>query len=133
MSKPDLRTSACCLLLLALQLSAAQSDFWLSERGLYKVSFESSLDPIEINRIHEWVLHVETAHGEAVDDAELTIEGGMPAHDHGLPTRPRVTEVLGNGDYRIQGMRFHMNGAWRIEVTIEVGEQVDRVAIDLQL
>jgi len=57
----------------------------------------------------------------------------MPLHDHGLPTRPRVTEELGNGDYRLQGMRFHMTGAWEITLLIRAGETEDTVVISLKL
>lgn len=110
--------------------SATNTDSWESSRGLYRVSFTSSLDPVEINRIHEWVLHIETAAGEAVGNATLSISGGMPEHDHGLPTAPRVTQNLGDGDYRVQGLRFHMPGAWLLEITIDDGVQTDTVAID---
>lgn len=87
----------------------------------------------EINRMHSWILHIETADGATVEGAKVVVEGGMPKHDHGLPTKPRVTEELGDGDYKLEGMRFHMRGYWEISVTIatEKGESV--VVIPLQL
>lgn len=105
---------------------------WLSERGVYELSFESSLQPIEINQIHTWVLHITTA-GVPVLNAKLSVGGGMPAHDHGLPTRPRISEELGNGDYRLEGMRFHMSGAWEVSIEIEANGKTDSVLIALQL
>ena len=105
---------------------------WVSERGIYEVSFESSLQPIEINQIHTWVLHI-TAKGVPVVNAEVSVVGGMPAHDHGLPTRPRVREEFGDGDYRLEGMRFHMSGAWEISIEIEANGKTDTVIIALQL
>ena len=57
----------------------------------------------------------------------------MPAHDHGLPTRPRVTEELGNGDYRLEGMRFHMGGYWEIRVSVTTGDGESVVMIPLTL
>lgn len=106
---------------------------WLSEGGSYKVSYQSSITPVEINRIHEWVLHVETGDGAVVEGAEITIEGGMRVHDHGLPTRPRVTAYLGDGNYRVQGVRFHMAGEWQIVVTIRIDGHVDSAEIELEL
>ncbi|MCH7822540.1 MAG: FixH family protein [Proteobacteria bacterium] len=106
---------------------------WVSDSGLYKVSYTSSLEPIEINRIHEWLLHIETIDGDDVENAEITIVGGMPAHDHGLPTRPRVTEHQGDGNYRVQGIRFHMSGDWEIEITLKIGDRADNVSIELTL
>ncbi|MDH3350592.1 MAG: FixH family protein [Gammaproteobacteria bacterium] len=112
--------------------SADAAGEWVSARGIYEVSFESSLVPIEINRIHSWTLHV-TAQGQAVTDAVLSVVGGMPAHDHGLPTRPRVTEELGDGDYRLEGMRFHMRGDWEVAITIEADGKTDTVLVLLSL
>lgn len=105
---------------------------WVSERGVYQVRFESSLKPIEINRIHSWVLHV-TADGEPVTAAAMTVSGGMPAHDHGLPTSPRITEELDQGKYRLDGMRFHMRGEWEVTVEIEADGKRDTVVIALTL
>jgi hypothetical protein len=111
---------------------AEEAREWVSERGVYELSYESSLEPIEINRIHTWVLHITTA-GEPVLNARLSVGGGMSAHDHGLPTRPRISEELGNGDYRLEGMRFHMRGAWEVSIEIEANGKVDTVMIALQL
>jgi len=112
---------------------AEEPTSWTSKRGLFTVSYVSSVEPITINRMHEWVLHIETADGAAVSTAELSIAGGMPAHDHGLPTRPRVTENLGDGDYRVKGLRFHMAGEWLLEITIDDGERTDTVTVMLSL
>jgi hypothetical protein len=58
----------------------------LTDNGLYHISFTSAFDPIAINQIHSWTLHVETADGQPVDNAEIVVNGGMPQHGHGLPT-----------------------------------------------
>ena len=121
------------LIALTAQGWAGEPDTWASDRGLFRVSFTSSIHPLEINRIHEWVVHVETAAGDVVEGATLQVSGGMPKHDHGLPTSPRVTADLGNGDYRVQGLRFHMTGAWLINITIDDGMHTDQVAIDFVL
>lgn len=113
--------------------AAAESRFWNCESGLYRLGYTSALAPIQINEIHAWTLHVETADGAPVADADVTLEGGMPVHDHGLPTHPRVTEYLGDGDYRVEGMRFHMRGEWEISVTIRAapGRDVCRISLEL--
>jgi hypothetical protein len=93
----------------------------------------SQLDPIAINQIHNWTLHVETADGQPVENAEITVDGGMPQHDHGLPTAPQVTQDLGNGDYLVEGLRFHMDGWWEIMFVIESASQSDGVTFNLLL
>jgi hypothetical protein len=128
------RTAAAvvALLLLCAPISDALADEWVSSRGVYTVSFESSLEPIEINRIHAWILHI-TSDGEPVTGASLAVSGGMPAHDHGMPTRPRVTAELGNGHYRLEGMRFHMGGDWEVSIEIKANGKSDTVVVTLAL
>ena len=52
-------------------------------------------------------------------DAAITVDGDMPQHGHGLPTRPQVTKHLGNGDYLVEGMKFQMGGWWVVDFTID--------------
>jgi hypothetical protein len=99
----------------------------------FTVSYSTPGGPVEINRMHSWILHVEDESGEPVEGAEIEVEGGMPAHDHGLPTAPRVTEELGNGDYRLDGVRFHMRGLWQMYFTIRSEGSEETVVISLEL
>ncbi len=105
----------------------------LSAAGIFQVSFSSRLQPMTINRMHSWVLHVETAAGDPVEGAEIQVGGGMPEHDHGLPTSPRVTRELGAGDYLVEGMKFHMHGAWQVTFAISTEEATDSVLFDVEL
>jgi len=122
----SLKAFVLCLLLASVQ---ADESSWTSQRGLYVVSYQSELDPLQINKLHAWVLHIENADGNAVIGAHIKVSGGMPTHNHGLPTYPRVTEELGDGDYRLDGMRFHMNGAWEITIAITVDGKTDIVIV----
>ncbi|MGI9305131.1 MAG: FixH family protein [Gammaproteobacteria bacterium] len=101
--------------------------------GLFQVSFDSKLDPIAINQIHSWVVHVRTDEGLPVDDAKISVVGGMPQHHHGMPTVPTATQYLGNGDYLVEGMKFHMNGQWQVTVTVDKLGRNDSVTFDLEL
>ncbi|MES2626279.1 MAG: FixH family protein [Pseudomonadota bacterium] len=112
----------------------ADSPNWLSESGNIKLSFSSAVEPLPLNRIHEWTLHLETLSGVPIENAKVYIKGGMPAHNHGLPTDPVVTQYLGNGNYRVEGVRFHMQGDWVLEVSITDGNnQHDTVLVSLTL
>ena len=84
------------------------------------VNYSSNIEPIAINVMHEWILTIESADGYPVTNADVAVEGGMPEHNHGLPTQPKVTKNLGNGRYLLQGVRFHMSGFWEMKVTIRV-------------
>jgi hypothetical protein len=86
-----------------------------------------------VNQIHDWVLHLETADGRPVEDARLSISGDMPAHGHGLPTAPEVSDNLGGGDYQVSGMKFQMAGSWEVYVDVQADGVSDRVVIPLEL
>lgn len=119
----------CCLL-----SSAAADDMdWVSQNGLFVVRYQSESEPPQINTLHTWQIHIEDTAGEAVTDASMAVSGGMPLHNHGLPTRPRVTAELGDGNYEIGGMRFHMAGSWEITLNITADGATDTVVIKLML
>lgn len=122
------------LLLLSVPTVLAQTrpDTFQSDNGHFRVSYESQLEPIAINRIHSWTLHVSTAEGAPVTNAVLTIEGGMPEHNHGLATAPSIAPA-GDGEYQLQGLRFHMPGYWELELNITDGNVSDKVIIPLEL
>jgi hypothetical protein len=105
----------------------------LTVNGLYRVSFVSQTDPIAINEIHSWTLHVETADGRPVDNGDIRVDGGMPQHGHGLPTQPQVTQNLGNGDYLVEGLKFQMPGWWEVKFDITAESQTDTITFNLVL
>ena len=91
----------------------------MSARGLYRIRYAADEEPVTINKLHTWTVHIETADGAAVDGADVSVDGGMPEHNHGLPTKPQVTPV-GGGDYRVEGLKFQMPGWWTVTVTVTV-------------
>ncbi len=103
----------------------------VSNNQLFKVSYISKADPIKINKIHSWMIHLEDMNGNDIEDAKITIDGGMPAHNHGLPTQPQITENLGEGRYLLEGMKFHMLGYWTVTVSISHGNLSDEVTFEL--
>lgn len=128
-----MRNLLLAILLWSFVPASADEDGWLTRSGYYRVSFESELQPLVINKIHSWTFHVETPAGDPVEGAIITVTGGMPLHNHGLPTDPKMTAEVGGGDYRMEGMRFHMNGEWELFVTIDVEGRRDTVVIPLTL
>lgn len=105
----------------------------LSAQGLYEVSYVSDLGSVPINQIQSWTLHVETPDGHPVENATISVDGDMLQHGHGLPTRPAVTGYLGNGDYKLEGIKFHMPGWWVMDFEIAADGQTDTVRFNLLL
>jgi hypothetical protein len=104
-----------------------------SEKGLFNVSYTASTGTIPVNQLHQWTLHVETSDGQPVENATITVDGDMPQHGHGLPTQPRVTKNLGNGDYLVDGMKFQMGGWWVMDFNVTADGQTDAVHFNMML
>ncbi len=130
-----------CRLPIALTLLLASVLAWAGEQAEFSVVTEagnrlhisSDLSPLTINRIHSWQLRLTDADGAPVTGAQFEVLGGMPEHDHGLPTRPEVTAELEPGVYLLQGVRFHMPGRWLLEFGMSLGEDIDGAAIEIEL
>ncbi len=105
----------------------------LSEAGHFRLEWAPDLQPLPLNLLQGWNLQLQDATGQPLDGGVLGIEGGMPAHDHGLPTAPRITSRAGAGNYRLEGLRFHMPGVWELRVQIEHAGRRDTVRIGLLL
>lgn len=82
----------------------------------YNITAEPIELPIILNKIHSWVIHIDDATGQPVQGLEFQIKGGMPAHQHGLPTQPQLINEPKPGEYIIDGVKFNMYGKWRIEL-----------------
>jgi len=104
-----------------------------TDNGLFTVSWRSDTDAVPLNQIHTWTLTVTTPDGAPVENAEISVDGGMPQHGHGLPTSPQVTEYLGNGEYRVEGLRFQMTGWWEVKFNISADGQSDSITFNLTL
>lgn len=84
-------------------------------------------------RLQKVNVQVLDAGGQPADEASITVDGGMPQHGHGLPTRPRMTSRLGGGIYEIDGVRFNMGGWWQLQLTIRAAQGTDTVTFNLDL
>jgi hypothetical protein len=102
-----------------------------SARGLYVATLQgaTTLKPRKMYTLQVTV--ASAANGQAVSGATINIGGGMPQHGHGFPTRPRVTNNLGNGRYEISGLRFNMGGWWELKLTITTPAGTDTVTFNL--
>jgi hypothetical protein len=105
------------------QTSAAQ---------LYRATY-SPAESIQVGRLHKWNIEVMSADGTPVDSAAITIDGGMPQHGHGLPTKPAVVAHLGAGKHVVDGMKFNMGGWWVVKVKVEGAKGADVITFNLKL
>jgi hypothetical protein len=128
------------LLLCLLQAPAAHADTvglvaaeQHSANSMYRVVVEQHPQPIPLNQIHQWQIKVAGSDGSIIENAKISVAGGMPAHNHGLPTAPQVTEELSPGIYLVEGMKFQMGGEWQVTFTIQSEQITDAVTFELVL
>ena len=101
-----------------------------TDAGTFVVTLQPPQPAPAINQIHAWTISVATPAGVPVKGARIAVDGGMPQHGHGLPTRPRVTKELSDGDYLMEGMKFSMTGWWEIKLAIEASGATDKVTFN---
>ena len=123
-------------LAIALAPCATQpSDLDLSLRhptaqGRYVVQMDPPAAPPAINQIHAWQIKLSSPDGTPVRHARIAVDGGMPQHGHGLPTRPQVTREVTDGTYLMEGMKFSMTGWWEIKLAIQAADGADTVVFN---
>lgn len=105
----------------------------LSKKGSLRVTYSSESGAVPLVKVHNWKIKVDTAEGRPVNGAEITIEGRMSEHGHGLPAKPFVTKDLGNGNYVAEGMKFNMSGMWEVTLNIKAGDISDSVVFNVSV
>jgi hypothetical protein len=110
-----------------------QSRSRTTANGLYVAAIEPEIPEIKQGEMHSWILKVKMPDGKPVEGAKVTVDGGMPDHNHGPPTSPEMTDHLGDGRYRIEGMKFSMSGWWELRFDISAAAGADTVTFNLVL
>ena len=104
-----------------------------SDLGTFTATVIPASDPIVIEEPQTWTVEIAMADGTSPDLADITVDGGMPQHGHGLPAEPKVTRDLGGGKYQVEGMLFSMGGWWVVNVHVETSAGPDRATFNFQL
>lgn len=103
-----------------------------SAKGLYVATLHPA-ETLKPRKMYAMPVSITDANGNAVSAATIDVDGGMPQHGHGLPTRPRVTKNLGQGSYEISGLRFNMGGWWELKLTVHAPAGTDTITFNLSL
>ena len=101
-----------------------------SDHGTYLVSLQPPSPAPAINQMHAWQVRLTAPDGSPVRQARLRVDGGMPQHGHGLPTRPQATREIAEGIYLLEGMKFSMTGWWEIRLAIQGAAGEDAVTFN---
>ena len=104
-----------------------------TDNGLFVASFLPERGVVRQGELESWLLTLKTKAGAPVEGAAIAISGGMPQHNHGLPTSPQATDYLGEGRYRIDGVKFTMSGWWQLRFAISAAAGSDSVVFNVVL
>lgn len=130
-----LMASAHIAMMVAAQPKPPASEFGYGPRqsatGQYRLTLQETR-PFPKGKLLSTVVQVAGRDGNGVEGLDLKVDGGMPQHGHGLPTRPRVTRDLGDGRYQVEGLKFNMGGWWELKFVI-AGMANDSVVFNLDL
>ncbi len=104
-----------------------------STSGNFVVRLDHGTDTLPLNKIHKCTIEIVDRKGSPIDGAVIMVDGGMPAHGHGLPTTPKVTKSLGAGKYLVEGIRFSMPGMCQLTFHIHVNGEKDVVIFNFKV
>lgn len=102
-----------------------------SSQGTFVVRLDPPAEGPAINQMHAWRVRVATPDGAPVSRAAIVVEGGMPQHGHGFPTKPRVTREVEPGVYALEGMKFSMVGWWDMRLAIRTADAADAAVFNV--
>jgi hypothetical protein len=129
-----LGTTACGLLM-GVESPGADA-FGLGPRQSANGSYTATLiadQPIRQRQLLAMRVAITDNTATPVANATIAVDGGMPSHGHGLPSRPRASPTQDIGVYEIDGLRFNMGGWWELRLAIMSPHGDDTVTFNLDL
>ncbi|WP_298613204.1 FixH family protein [uncultured Thiothrix sp.] len=103
-----------------------------SSQGLFTAQLMCKHLP-SVGPFQDCQLTLANGQGQAINDAKISIEGGMPSHGHGLPTAPVVSLLDSQGHYRIDGLQYNMPGSWLLGFMIQTTAGQDKVVFSFEI
>lgn len=99
-------------------------------------AFVATIEPpavIAIGEAQTWTIEVTMTNGSAVELADVSVDGAMPAHGHGLSSQPKVTRDLGDGRFTVEGVALSMAGWWVVSVHVATPAGPDQATFNFVL
>lgn len=136
--RSNFQVTGSVLVLSALSMSAAldyraDKENWqqvVSNDGSWRVHWRLAIDSKEVElplprKRFAIELRLESLRNPADTVRGVLVDAQMPEHSHGMNVAPTITVESGSLA-RAEGMLFHMNGRWEVDVDIDDGTTVER-------
>ncbi len=100
-----------------------------SQQAIYKSKLECQR-PLSTDSFQNCWLTLSHG-GKLIKNAEIFISGGMPEHEHGLPTSPKIVWSEDKSAHLIQGLKFSMPGQWSLNFKVNAKDDAlkDQISI----
>jgi hypothetical protein len=102
-----------------------------TDGGNFDVTINPEGDEILRNKHFALDLGLKAKDGDT-SGITVAVDADMPAHRHGMNTKPEVSAIDG-GTYRAEGMLFHMAGEWVIMVDVTRGDETERASFSVSV
>ncbi len=79
----------------------------------------------------QWVVALTDATGKPVSGADVHVQGGMPAHGHGLFSQPQIQAGDQPGEYLVKGLALTMAGWWEMNFYIAKNKVDDSASLNV--
>jgi hypothetical protein len=97
----------------------------------FQLAYKLLPDPVPVGK-HFAIDVVLCPKANATLPAELRVDATMPEHKHGMNYRPSV-KTLAPGQYRAEGLMFHMPGRWELVFELRGNGSPRRLTQSLQV
>lgn len=102
-----------------------------TSQGSYAVRIDPLPAPIPLNELFSLNVAIEPQ-GDVESPDAVVVDADMPEHKHGMNTKPVGTRK-DESTWTIEGMLFHMPGAWELYVDVDAGGIVERAVIPIEM
>jgi hypothetical protein len=102
----------------------------VSDSGAFALVLSTTPSPIRLNEHFELTVVVRPVSPDSRAPLSVTVEAQMPAHRHGMNTRPHRQQLDGDR-FLFRGLLFHMAGEWEVVVEVAQGRVRDRATARL--
>lgn len=113
--------------------SASCSGTVVSSDGTWSVSYRPT-EAVRLRELHAFVFDIAPSKQNAPSACPdmVEVDMSMPAHNHGMQTRPDLTS-LNQCQFLYDGGVWHMPGLWRIRLVLHSGARSEQAIADVDV
>lgn len=105
----------------------------VSNADTYRIVYRTTPADVPRGELFDLVVWAFDAEGRPLPpDHTVRVDAGMPQHRHGMNVVPRTTRREDRG-FDVEGLLFHMPGAWTLTFDVEVGGITERAQTIVEL